>query len=54
MHKRDYISQLDKMLEQMRENTERTPQELAEIKKYNRINYLRDNPFEEPETEEII
>ena len=54
MHKKDYISKLDRMLEKMRQKSERTPQELAEIHKYNRVNYLRDNPYTETPEDTLI
>ena len=54
MANKDYISEVDRMLAKMRTASERTPQELAEIKKYNRINYLRDHSFSEPESDDII
>jgi len=41
---RFYVSPMDKLYEQWDETHKKTKTQLAEIKKYEKIYYLRDNP----------
>ncbi len=54
MNKKDYLSELDQMLAKMRVASNRSPAEIQEIAKYDRINMLRDNKIEEDPDDSII